>query len=254
MTRSRFIDEPQNLDCIQGMSLLPASSIDLVFADLPYGRTMQGWDEPVPMGPFWEEVERVCKEAAPVVFTAVEPFASLLVCSKPKWFRYDMIWRKNKSTGFLNAKKRPLRAHENILVFWRKQPRYVPLMTDGHEPGYAVKERLSRTKLYGETPRPWSWRGSTMRYPTSVLEIPIVNGDSPERFHSNQKPEALPGWFIEAYTRAGDVVLDPTFGSGSTLLAARDRRRHFVGFEISKKMTNVAKKRLLERSLPGRTK
>lgn len=176
------------------------------------------------------------KKTSPVVLTAIQPFTSMVVMSNLPRFRYDMVWRKNKSTGFLNAKKRPLRVHESVLVFWTEEPVYMPQMTDGHEPGHAVNQRLSGTTVYGATPKRRSWGGSTMRYPVSVLDIPIVNNDSPDRVHPNQKPEALMEWFINTYTRPGDVVLDPTFGSGSALNVARRLGRKYVGFETDAAM------------------
>lgn len=237
-------DGLHNMDCLVGLARLPAASVDLVFADLPYGRTQQSWDKLIPIEPLWEQLNRVCKPTAPMVFTAVQPFTSLLVCSNLKSFRYEIVWYKNKSTGFLNAKKQPLRAHENVLVFYREQSVYVPQMTDGHEPGHAVKDRLSKTSLYGATPLPSSWGGSTQRYPTTVLKIPVVNGDAEERIHANQKPIDLPGWFIKTYTQIGDLVLDPTAGSGSTAVVAKMLGRRFVGFETDQKMYAAADKRI----------
>src|SRR5277367_4158351 len=225
------------------MSQLPDACVDLVFADLPYGRTQQSWDKLVPVMPMWEQLQRICKPRAALVFTSVQPFTSFLVCSNLKWFRYEMIWRKNKSTGFLNAKKQPLRSHENVLVFYREQPEYEPQMTDGHEPGHAVKGRLSVSPLYGATPVPSDWGGSTKRYPTTVLEIPVVNGDCLTRIHANQKPVDLPAWFVKTYTKPGDLVLDPTAGSGSTFVAARELGRRFVGFETDAAMCEAANKR-----------
>ena len=236
-------------DCLEGLAEMDTTSVDLVFADLPYGRTQQTWDKLVPMAPLWEQLKRVCKPKAPLVFTAVQPFTSLLVCSNLDWFRYEVIWRKNKSTGFLNAKKQPLRAHENVLVFYREQPDYEPQMTDGHEPGHAVKGRLSKTSLYGATPVPRSWGGSTKCYPTTVLEISVVNGDSKERIHANQKPVELPAWFIKTYTKPGDLVLDPTAGSGSTGVAAMTLGRRFIGFETDAKMVRRANEVSLTKSI-----
>jgi DNA modification methylase len=230
----------RNEDCIAGMRKMPDSVVDLVFADLPYGVTRNAWDELVPMDEFWGCLRRVCKPRAAVVMTAVQPFASLVVGSNPREFRYEMIWRKNKSMGFLDAKKRPLRAHENVLVFYRKMPTYAPQMTTGHAPGHAVRGRLSRTSLYGRTPVPRSWGGSTERYPTTVLDIPVVNSADPRRVHPNQKPVALSSWFIKTYTKPGDLVLDPTFGSASTLLGARMLGRACIGFETDKDLCERA--------------
>jgi len=238
-----LIDTIHNLDCIEGMKHLPAGCVSLVFADLPYGRTQQSWDKLVPVMPMWEQLWRVCTPRAAMVFTAVQPFASFLVVSNFKQFRYEVIWRKNKSTGFLNAKKQPLRAHENVLVFYREQPDYEPQMTDGHEPGHAIKGKLSTTLLYGAMPVERNYGGSTKRYPTSVLEIPVVNGDCSTRIHRNQKPVDLAAWFIKTYTKPGDLVLDPTAGSGSTCVAARSLGRRFVAFETDAAMCKAANRR-----------
>lgn len=241
---SLTLDRVYARDCLEGLRDLPAGCVDLVFADLPYGRTRSAWDRPVRLALLWPALRRACKPRAAMVFTGVQPFSSLLVCSNLAEFRFSMVWRKNKSTGFLNAKRQPLRAHEDILVFARKAPRYRPRMTEGHEPGHAVKGRLSKTSIYGATPVPRSWGGSTKRYSTSVLEVAVVNGDAPDRGHVNQKPEALSAWFIEAYTDPGDLVLDPTAGSGSALAAAKRLGRRFVGFEQDAKTARAANARL----------
>lgn len=233
------------MSCLDGLQHLAPGSVDLVFADLPYGTTQQNWDCRIPMDSLWPLLAHVCKRSAPMVFTAAQPFSSLLVCSRLDWFKYEVIWRKNKSTGFLNAKKQPLRAHESCLVFYREQPAYEPQMTDGHEPGHAVNGRVSKTELYGATPVPRYWGGSTKRQPTTVLDIPVVNGDSKERVHRNQKPEELAAWFIRTYTRPGDLVLDPAAGSASSLLAAKKLGRRVVGFETDKKMCRIANERLV---------
>lgn len=246
--KSKMSEGIHNLDCLVGLAALPSQSVNLVFADLPYGRTQQSWDKLVPIEPLWQQLERVCKSTAPMVFTAVQPFTSLLVCSNLKHFRFEMIWRKNKSTGFLNAKKQPLRSHENVLVFYREQPAYEPQMTDGHEPGHAIKGKLSTTKIYGSMPVARTWGGSTKRYPTTVLDISVVNGDSPTRIHANQKPTDLPAWFIKTYTRPGDLVLDPTAGSGSTGVAARQLGRRFIGFETDSEMCIKANELLHSRT------
>ncbi|MDE2022217.1 MAG: site-specific DNA-methyltransferase [Patescibacteria group bacterium] len=135
-------------DCLVGLRCLPAGSVAMVFADLPYGRTQNEWDRLVPIEPLWCELNRVCRDDAAMVFTAMQPFTSLLVCSNPRAFRYEVIWQKNKTRGFLNAKKQPLRTHENVLVFYREQPRYDPQMTEGHTPVHSYTKHTSDgTKL-----------------------------------------------------------------------------------------------------------
>lgn len=222
-----------HISCLDGLQHLDPGSVDFVFADLPYGTTQQNWDQRVPMDALWPLLAVVCKPDAAMVFTAAQPFSSLLVVSRLDWFKYEVVWRKNKSTGFLNAKKQPLRAHESCLVFYREQPAYEPQMTDGHELGHAVKGRVSKTELYGGHAQPRAWGGSTKRYPTTVLEIPVVNADAKHRIHRNQKPVELAARFIRTYTKPGDLVLDPTAGSGSALVAAKMLGRRFVGFETN---------------------
>jgi site-specific DNA-methyltransferase (adenine-specific) len=239
------LNDIHHFDCLSGIPLLPPSSVSLVFADLPYGRTANGWDRCIPIDRLWTELRRVCKPAAAIVFTAMQPFTSLVVCSNLKWFRYAMVWRKNKPRGFLNAKKQPLRIHEDVLVFYGKQPPYVPQMTSGHAPVHAYTKNTSDGTNYGSTKRGVTGGGSTQRYPTSILEISVVNNDDPERCHPTQKPRALPEWFIRTYTLPGDLVLDPTAGSGSTLLAAKALGRRYVGFDTDGEMVAKVKSKLL---------
>lgn len=118
-------------DCIEEMTGLQTGSVDLVLSDVPYGQTQNAWDNPIPFEPMWRELRRVAKPNAAIILMAAQPFASKLVCSNLADFRYDLIWGKNKPTGFLNAKKQPLRIHEHILVFYRKPPLYEPQMTTG---------------------------------------------------------------------------------------------------------------------------
>ena len=234
-------------DCLDGMRSMPDGIVDLVFADLPYGVTQNDWDRLVPIERLWASLRRVCKPETVMVFTAIQPFSALLVCSNIRGFRYEMVWKKNKPRGFLNARKQPLRAHESVLVFYDRQPVYRPQMTDGHEPVHAYTKHRPDGSNYGATKEGASGGGSTRRYPTSVLEIPVVNENDPERVHPTQKPEALPAWFIRTYTEPGDIVFDPTCGSGSTLLAAIDLGRRFVGFESDAEMAARARARVSER-------
>lgn len=227
-------------DCLLRLPDVPSNTVDLVFADLPYGRTQNDWDKLIPMDKLWTELGRVCKPAAPMIFTAMQPFAAMLVCSKLEWFRYEIVWKKNKSRGFLNANKQPLRIHETIQVFYREQPDYVPQMTFGHKPVHSYIKHTSDGTNYGKTKRGISGGGSTSRYPTSVLEIPVVNNRDQKRVNSTQKPEELAAWFIRTYTKPGDLVLDPTIGSGSTMAAAKRSCRRHLGFDTDPKQVESA--------------
>lgn len=227
-------------DCLDGAPAMPPGGVDLVFADLPYGQTQNAWDKIIAPEKLWPALRRVCKPNAAMVFTAIQPFASLMVMSNLRSFRYEDIWRKNKSTGFLNSKRRPLRVHENVLTFFDRTPLYQPQMSEGHEPGHAVNGRLSKSSVYGETPTPRRWGGSTQRYPVSVVDIPVVNSADPERIHPNQKPVALASLYIRTHTRPGELVLDPAAGGGSTLIAAMRLGRRAIGFELDLAMAEKA--------------
>ncbi len=227
-------------DCIQGMGELSAHSVDFVFADLPYGVTQNDWDIPLRFDQFWCALRRVCKPDAVLVFTAVQPFASKLVCSNELGFQHEMIRRKNRATGHLNAKHRPLRAHENILVFCHGKPAYAPTRTTGHKPVNAYTKKGDGSN-YGAVKGGISGGGNTSRLPTSVLDIAVVSGP---RLHPTQKPVALPAFFIEAYSKPGDLVLDPTAGSGTTGVAALQAGRRFIGFDTDLASVTIANQRL----------
>lgn len=233
-----------NEDCLVGMRRIGDRSVDFVFADLPYGTTRNPWDVVIPFEPLWSELHRVCKPHAAMVFTSMQPFASRLLLSNAVEFRYEIIWRKNKSTRFLDAKKRPLLAHENVLVFYREQPFYVPQMTRGHEPVHAYTKHTGDGSNYGKTRLGISGGGSTDRYPTTILDIPVVNNRKGGRIHPNQKPVELVEWFLNTFTKPGDMVLDPAAGSGTTLLAAHKLDRRCVAFESGAKEFAAAMTRL----------
>lgn len=239
-----MLDGIHHLDCFAGLALLDPASVDIVFADLPYGTTQNSWDKLVPIERLWAELNRVCKPEAPMIFTAMQPFTSLLVCSNLRAFRYEMIWQKNKVRGFLNAKRQPLRTHESVLVFYRKQPSYSPQLTNGHKPVNSYTKHTSDGTNYGATKTGVKGGGSTTRYPTSVLAIRVVNNDDPIRIHPTQKPEELIAWFLRTYTQPGDLVLDPTAGGGTTLVAAKRLGRRGVGFDTDAAMVVKATRRL----------
>lgn len=229
-------------DCLELLQHMPAAFVDMILADLPYGTTQNAWDKPLPFEPMWREFERVAKPNAAIVLMAMQPFASRLVCSNLKNFRYDLIWRKNKSTGFLNANRMPLRAHEHILVFYREPPDYNSQKTSGHEPGHQAT-RAKKSSNYGAY-KPTDYGGSTERYPTSVLNVPILNNDSPDKVHATQKPVDLMRWLIRTYTNENAIVLDPTMGVGTTGVAALMENRYFVGIDSNEDFVQHAERKL----------
>ena len=232
-----------NLNCLDGMDLLVDGCVDFVFADLPYGMTQNKWDAIIDFDSLWSRLNRVCKINAAMVFTAMQPFTSKLVNSNLSNFKYESVWVKNKSTGFLNAKKQPLRIHENVVVFYREQPVYNPQMTTGNKPVNSYTRKATNKRNYGKFVEQ-SGGGSTTRYPTTVLEIPVVNNDNPGKFHPNQKPIELVEYFINTYTNPGYFVLDPTAGSGTTLVVAKKLSRHYIGYETDLDIFNKAKARI----------
>lgn len=226
-------------DCLEGMKSID-KCVDMVLCDLPYSVTnRQKWDVLIPFDELWECYNSIVKDNGAMLFTAVEPFRSQLIASNPKLFKYDLIWVKNKVYGFLNAKKQPLRKHESILVFYKKQPTYNPQKTTGHKPvnGYT---RHSESKNHGITKVGVSGGGQTDRYPTSILEFNMVNNDSKEKYHPAQKPVELFEYLIKTYTNEGDLVLDNCVGSGTTCLAAKNLNRNFIGFENDEKYHKIA--------------
>ena len=230
-------------DCLELMQALPDKSVDMILCDLPYGTTQNKWDTVIPFDQLWEQYDRVAKTDAAVVLMAAQPFTSALVMSNPSGFKYQWVWEKTAATGFLNAKKQPLRAHEDVLVFYKAQPTYNPVMRDGatikrvnasvadHGPNYAKAKSIRA---------PYE---STQRFPRSVLKLPKDN--RLKRQHPTQKPVALMEYLIRTYTQEGDVVMDNCMGSGTTGVACMNLGRHFIGFEKDETYFETAKARVL---------
>lgn len=216
-------------DCLDLMDNLPDNSIDMVCCDMPYGTTNCRWDTPLDLQRMWAQYRRIAKENAAIVLFAQTPFDKVLGCSNLPWLRYELVWEKTHPTGHLNAKKMPMKAHENILVFYNKLPTYNPQKTSGHVRKTAVKRR-DDTPVYGEQDFVDLPYDSTERYPRSVLIFPSDKQRS--ALHPTQKPLALIEWLIATYTNAGDMVLDNCMGSGTTGEACKSLGRRFVGIEL----------------------
>lgn len=229
-------------DCLEALESVLNGSVDMVLADVPYGQTQNAWDSPISFIPMWDALKRVTKPDGAIVLMAAQPFASKLICSNYYEFRYDLIWSKNKPTGFLNAKKQPLRSHEHILVFYRKPPFYSAQMTQGHKPGNYAR-RIQHSTNYGKQ-TPTEYGGSTERYPKSIIEMPIINNDDPEKVHPTQKPVDLMAWLIRSYTRPGETILDFTAGSGTTAIAASREGRRYICIEKEDKYVDVMLNRI----------
>ena len=220
-------------DCISVMNGMPDESIDMIMCDLPYGVTSRNeWDVKIPCRKLWNQYNRIIKPNGVIALTATQPFASELIDSNKDFFRYDLIWEKNKPTGFLNAKKMPLRSHESILIFYKNPPVYNPHKTTGHKPVNSFTKNKSDGTNYGQTQLGIKGHNQTDRYPLSILKIPVVNNDAAEKIHPTQKPVALFDYLITTFTNEGAIVLDSCIGSGTTAIACKLSKRIFVGIDI----------------------
>ena len=215
-------------DCIEVLSRLPDSSVDMVLCDLPYGTTQNKWDSVIDLDKLWKAYHRVVKPDGAIVLTSQGIFTAKLMMSNERHFKYKLAWEKSKSTNFLNAKKQPLRKHEDVCIFYRKQPTYNPQMGEGVAYDKGVrKDQLSGS--YGDF-KPRHVKSDGERYPTDVIYFKTAESEGAV-WHPTQKPVALGRYLIRTYTKPGDLVLDNSFGSGSFLVAAALEGRNFCGIE-----------------------
>lgn len=219
------------------MKLIADGTVNLILCDLPYGTTQNKWDSLIPLEPLWAEYKRILSPSGVVVLTAQSPFDKVLASSNLKWLRYEWIWVKENATGFLNAKKAPLKKHENVLVFAPGKHTYNPQFTVGKP--YITKRNGNTTPNYGKHASSATFNDG-FRYPTSVLEFPRDR----QKLHPTQKPVALFEYLIRTYTNPGELVLDNCMGSGTTAIAAINTGRHFIGFEMDEKYFGVAQERI----------
>lgn len=246
-------DNLYNMDCIEGMKLMADDSVDAVIADLPYGvlnrrNGSAEWDKQIPLEPLWEQYRRITKPGSPIILFAQGIFSARLMLSQPRMWRYNLIWRKDRVTGHLNAKRMPLRQHEDIIVFYDRQPVYHPQMThcppERRNHGRRKSGNDFTNHCYGEM-KLVPVRVADDKYPTSVISIPKEHRTG-AFYHPTQKPVALVEYLIRTYTNEGDVVLDNCIGSGTTAVAAIRTGRHYIGFEIEPAYCEVAGHRIQE--------
>lgn len=226
------------------MKDIPDGSIDMILCDLPYGQTSRNkWDVVIPFEPLWEQYRRVVKDNGAIVLFANGMFtAELMSINKPMW-RYNLIWEKTQPTGFLNAKKMPLRSHEDICVFYRGMPTYNPQKSTGHKRKVSKAEHKTNCKSttdYGE--HGLTTYDSTERYPRSVLKF--AKDSQKSALHPTQKPVALLEYLIKTYTNPGETVLDNCMGSGSVGVACLNTDREFIGIELDRHYFGIANKRI----------
>lgn len=216
-------------DCLDVMATLPAASVDMILCDLPYGTTQNKWDVVIPFEPLWREYWRVCRPGAAIVLTAASPFDAALTMSQPGAFRYRWIWEKTAATGFLNAKKAPLRCHESVLVFYDGAPVYVPQKTAGATIKRVKASTAHHGPNYGKTTNIREPYESTERYPRDVLRF--AKDSRLGRPHPTQKPVALFEYLTRTYTHEGMTVLDNCAGSGTTAIACENAGRRWICIE-----------------------
>lgn len=228
-------------DCLELMKNIPDGSVDMVLCDLPYGTTRNKWDSIIPLDRLWEQYKRVIKDNGAIVLFSAEPFTSILITSNIQWFRYDLIWSKTQGSDFLNANRKPLRSHENICVFYKKQPTYNPQKTDGKP--YKAKSGETTSTNFGKfNGNHHTQNKDGKRCPLSVLRFSGEHNRGKQ--HPTQKPTDLLEWLIKTYTNEGEIVLDNSMGSGSCGVGCVNTNRHFIGIELDEGYFNIAKERI----------
>lgn len=234
-----------NEDCLEGMNKIPDGSVDMILTDLPYGITDCAFDVRIPFEPMWEQFKRVTKRNAAIVLFSQMPFGAELIMSNRKMFRYKWCWVKNCGTGFLNAHKMPLKAHEDVLIFYQTLPTYNPQFVQDKpwsRKGYTGSRNY---QAFRDGLKWYEKKSDGKRYPLDVqkFKLPYAGGNG-DKSHPTQKPVDLLEYLIKTYTNEGETVLDATMGSGSTGVACMNTGRKFIGFETEKNFFEIAKKRI----------
>ena len=231
-------------DCLEVMKQMPDKSVDMILCDLPYGTTRNKWDSIISLDKLWYQYERIIKDKGCIALFAQTPFDKVLGTSNLKLLKYEWIWRKNKSTGFLNAKKMPLKEHENILIFYKNVPTYNPQGLIKKEiPTINKGSRGTKKQGAGGTNYGVATKDAIQEYenyPKSVLEFGVVM----KPIHPTEKPVTLLEYFINTYTNENETVLDSCMGSGTTGVACKNLNRNFIGIELDPTYFNIAKERI----------
>ena len=231
-----------NGDCLSLMHNIPDDSINMVLCDLPYGTTKNKWDTVIDFESLWTQYKRITKPNAAIVLFADGMFTATLMTSNPAMWRYNLVWDKQRCCDFLNANRKPLKSHEDICVFYRKQPTYNKQYW--YSDPYKRQKNGVLSYNYGNRGVAWSESQNGERNPLTILSF-ARDGN---RQHPTQKPVALLEWLIKTYTNEGDTVLDNCMGSGSTGVAAVNTRRNFIGIELDPKYFSIAKGRIANES------
>lgn len=236
-------------DCIKLMNDIEDNSIDLILCDLPFQKTKNKWDKIIPFEELWKQYNRIIKENGAIILFSQGSFYIDLVNSNRSQFRYDLVWDKQLTTGFLNCNRQPLRKHEQIAVFYKKQPTYNPIFTQGqplHGKGNKYKTTEIKNQNYGKFEILEDYRkGTTSKYPTSIISIQKVHPS--KTIHPTEKPIELLEYLIKTYTNENENVLDNCMGSGSTAIACINTNRNFIGMELNKDYYQIASNRIYKK-------
>ena len=230
-------------DCLERIKEIPDGSVDMVLADPPYGTTACKWDSVIPFEPMWEQLNRIVKPNGAICLFGIEPFSSALRMSNIKNYKYDWVWDKVGTGGFLNAKKRPLKRIEDICVFSNGVPVYYPIMEIRGKPrnkGLYNHKKGNGDMVYGKFDNTPSFNNEY--YPTELLCF--SNASQKNKVHPTQKPVDLLEYLIKTYTNDGETVLDFTMGSGSTGVACKNLNRNFIGIEKDETYFKIAQDRI----------
>lgn len=238
-----MLNQVFNMDCLEGMKMIPDKSVDMILCDLPYGTTACKWDSIIPFDLLWQQYERIIKDNGAILLTASQPFTTKLIASNMKLFRYEWIWKKgNHVTGFPNANRMPLKNHENVLVFYKKLPKYYPqdlILLD--KP--IQKKEIRRMKILGKRNNESlnnEYVKKYTNYPKSIINFSRES----KTFHPTQKPVALFEYLIKTYTKEGDTVLDNCMGSFTTAIACINTNRNYIGFEMEEEYWKLGNERV----------
>jgi DNA modification methylase len=238
-------------DCLIEMNKIPDHSVDMILCDLPYGTTACKWDVIIPFEPLWDHYWRVIKPNGAVVLFGNEPFSSYLRMSQIKTYKYDWVWEKERGNGFVNANKQPLKAVENIMVFYSSQVNYNPQMIPLDKPyKHVLPTSQSESHQYGcvKSDSERVYKEYTHSHPKNIIKIPREHNTKTQ--HPTQKPVALLEYLIKTYTNEHEIVLDNCMGSGSTLVACVNTGRNGIGIEKDEKYFEIAKQRIEQAMKP----
>jgi len=228
-------------DCLDKMAEIKTNSIDMVLADLPYGTTRNSWDSVMPMDKLWVEYKRIIKPSGVICLTSQGIFTAHLIMSNVTLFKYKIVWEKSKATNFLNAKKQPLRKHEDICVFYKKNSTYNPQFSTGAAYSKGVR-KAQQTGSYNDF-NPVLVKSEGGRYPTDVVYFKTAESEGVV-LHPNQKPVALMEYLVKTFSNDGDTVLDNAMGAGTTGVACKNTGRNFIGIEKDEVFFNISKTRI----------